>query len=52
MTKRQTVLDLMRIAGYEDDRRAFTRLLVENAISRGAAEEAWRRGVAQREAPR
>lgn len=51
MTKRATVLDLMRIAGYEGDRRTFTRLLVENPIGRAAANEAWARGVAQRGQP-
>ena len=48
MTKRKTVLELMRVAGYENDARAFTRLLVENPISRQAANEAWSRGVTQR----
>jgi hypothetical protein len=49
MTKRETVLSLMHVAGYENDRKAWTRLLVENAIGRAAADEAWTRGVAARQ---
>jgi hypothetical protein len=34
----------LRIAGYHDDRAAFTRLYVENRISLPAAKEAYRSG--------
>jgi hypothetical protein len=50
MTKRQTVLSLMRLAGYDGDNAYFTRLLIENPISRRVAEEAWREGVRARAA--
>lgn len=46
MTKRQTVLSLMRVAGYENDSAKFTRLLVENPIAHRIAKEAWRKGRA------
>jgi len=48
MTKRQIVLELMRLAGYGGDRGRFTQLLSENPISMAAANEAWARGAAQR----
>lgn len=44
MTKRQTVLSLMRVAGYENDSAKFTRLLIENPIAHHVAKEAWRKG--------
>lgn len=47
MTKRETVLSLMRIAGYENDSSKFTRLLIENPIRRMVAEAAWREGRAR-----
>lgn len=44
LTKRETALSLMRIAGYENDIRKWTRLYIENAVSLRAANEAWRLG--------
>jgi hypothetical protein len=48
MTKRQTVLSLMTIAGYENDSAKFTRLRIENPIGRQAANKAWNRGACKR----
>lgn len=50
MTSRQAVLSLMRVAGAENDKSTWTRLLIENPIGRAAANEAWAAGVAQRAA--
>jgi hypothetical protein len=47
MNRRENVLSWMRIAGYHDDKRRFTRLLIENRISRKAADEAWQQGRRQ-----
>lgn len=43
--KRSDCLGLMKAAGYHGDKATFTRLLVENRVSRMAAEEAFRLGV-------
>jgi len=48
MNRRENVLGWIRIAGYHDDKRRFTRLLIENRISRKAADEAWQQGQKQR----
>lgn len=48
MSKREVVLDLMRIAGAENDEAKFMRLLIENPISRTKANEAWAIGRKQR----
>lgn len=45
MTKRNTILGLMKFAGYHLDRATFTQLLIENRISRAAADEAFRAGI-------
>lgn len=50
MTKRENALGWMRIAGYHDDKRTFTRLLFENRVSRKAADEAWQQGQRQKQA--
>lgn len=47
MNRREAVLGWMRIAGYHDDKRSFTRLLVENRINQKAAGEAWQQGRQQ-----
>jgi hypothetical protein len=39
--KRKDPLAYLRIARYHGDRKAFTRLLVENRVSRMAANEDW-----------
>lgn len=44
MTKRQQVLAHMRIAGYNNDTFAFTRLYCENRIKRSVADEAFYAG--------
>lgn len=46
LSKRETVLSLMRAAGAENDQRGFLRLLIENPISRAAANKAWAEGRA------
>lgn len=45
-SKRQVAINGMRFAGYHDDKRAFTRLLIESRVSRAVANEAWQYGVA------
>lgn len=50
MTKRENALGWMRIAGYHDDKRAFTRLLIENRVSKKSADEAWQQGQRQKQA--
>lgn len=50
MTKRETVFQLIKVAGYHDDARTATRLLVENPISRKRYNEAWFAGVDARRA--
>lgn len=42
--KRKDALTATRIAGYHDDSRSFTRLLVEHRISKQAADNEWTRG--------
>jgi hypothetical protein len=42
--KREVLTTLIRTAGYHEDRASFTRLYVENRISKQAADEAYRSG--------
>ena len=49
MSNRKLTLDLIRIAGYHDDAKAFTRLYCESRISRAAADKAWQAGAAQKQ---
>lgn len=46
--KRGVAIDLLRVAGYHNDQRAFVRLYVENRISRKVAAEEFNRGYALR----
>jgi len=46
--KREVAIDLLRVAGYHNDQRAFVRLYVENRISRKVATEEFNRGYALR----
>lgn len=46
---RKDALAYMRIAGYHNDHKTFTRLLVENRVSLQSANEAWRSGVAAKQ---
>lgn len=48
MSNRKLTLDLIRIAGYHNDAKSFTRLYCESNISRAAANEAWQNGVNQK----
>lgn len=48
MTKREIAIAKARIAGFENDRRTFTRLLVESRVRRALLNEAWHQGRAQR----
>ena len=48
MSNRKTTLDLIRIAGYHNDTKAFTRLYCESRLSRTAANEAWQLGATQK----
>jgi hypothetical protein len=47
-TTRSDTLAALRVAGYHNDQRARVRLLVENRISREAADKAWATGGVQR----
>lgn len=49
VTKRETVLQLVKVAGYHNDSAAGVRLLVENPISRKVYNEAWASGQRARE---
>lgn len=42
--KRSDALSAMRLAGYHDDSRAFTRLVCTTRVSREKANEQWRIG--------
>lgn len=46
--KRADALAYMRIAGYHSDTADFTRLYVENRVSRPVANEAYRTGTKQK----
>lgn len=48
--KREHLTSYLRIAGYHSDRAAFTRLFVENRISKAKAIEAYRSGAQARAA--
>lgn len=45
-SKRELALGHMRVAGHENDRKAWMRLYAENKISLAVAEDAWRNGRA------
>ena len=47
MTRKQT-LAAMKAAGAANDKATFTRLFIENRISRAVADQAWRDGAALR----
>lgn len=46
--KRTDLLALLRVAGYHNDQRSRVRLMVENRISREAADKAWATGIEQK----
>jgi len=48
VVKRKDVLDLIRIAGYHEDERAYMRLYCETRIGRAAAREAYETGLRQK----
>lgn len=48
MNQRTATLHLMRIAGYHNDTKRFTRLYCESRISRPVADQAFQTGVKQR----
>jgi hypothetical protein len=48
--KRKDALVLLRVAGYHSDSKTFTRLYVENRVSKPAANAEWDRGAAMRAA--
>lgn len=50
MTKREAVLQMIKVAGYHSDSRTATRLLIENPISRKNYNLAWDAGVAAKRA--
>jgi hypothetical protein len=52
MTKREIAIARARIAGYENDTRTFTRLLVESWVRRELLNEAWHQGRSQGESKR
>ena len=44
MASRKIILELMKVAGYHEDRETFTYLYVDNHISKQAADAAFRAG--------
>lgn len=46
--KRKDALGWIRIAGYHNDSKSFTRLIIENRISRPVANEEFRTGAKMR----
>lgn len=46
--KRALALDLIRYAGYHDDRAAFTRLYINSSVAYGPAKDAYAQGRAAR----
>uniref|UniRef100_UPI0039F6B758 hypothetical protein n=1 Tax=Sulfuriferula sp. GW6 TaxID=3345112 RepID=UPI0039F6B758 len=48
--KRKDALVLIRVAGYHADKAAFTRLYVENRVSREAANAEYQRGQEMKKA--
>lgn len=48
MSKRDLALSHMRVAGYHDNRVAFTRLYLESKISLQVANDAWNTGKKQK----
>ena len=46
--KRDMAITHMRIAGYHDDNKQFTRLLIENRVNREVADKAWHTGQKQK----
>lgn len=49
MTKREIAIARAKVAGYENDTRTFTRLLVESRVRRELLNEAWHQGRSQSE---
>ena len=48
--KRDDALALARVAGYHNDGRAFTRLIIEARVGRPHMNRAWHAGVRARDA--
>jgi hypothetical protein len=48
MTKRDQTYQLVKVAGYHNDGRTATRVLIENPISIKRYNEAWQEGVSAR----
>ena len=48
MSNRKLTLDLIRIAGYHNDTKKFTRLYCESRLSRTIADHAWQVGAQQK----
>lgn len=49
-SSRELILGHMRVAGWDNDRATWTRLLVENKISYAVAKQAFEQGVRMRAA--
>lgn len=47
LSNRDKALHAARIAGFHDDKHAFTRLVIESRISRKVLDSAWSEGVKQ-----
>ena len=48
MNSREVDLSIARVAGYHDDKRRFTRLVVESRVRKQLIDEQWRAGIAQK----
>lgn len=46
MTNRSTAITLARVAGYHDNARLFTRLIIESRVKRETMNQAWMTGAA------
>lgn len=48
MSKTKRALEMAKIAGYNNDDKAFIRIMIENRISRARLDKAWQIGAAAR----
>ena len=47
---RQILIDSIGFCGYHEDKKRYTRLIIENRISLPIAQEAYRQGIAKKRA--
>jgi hypothetical protein len=49
MTKRETAIQIAKIAGYHNDGKSFIRAIVENRVNRQTMNQAWALGEKMRQ---